>query len=72
MRDSRLWAKLGDAVRAGEEAFHVLYAETIWEHFDEHPDEARDFHRAMTDLSRLWAPLVAASWNWRNWNPAPT
>ena len=55
----RRWENLSEVVRSGS-ADHKLRGEgDRFQSLDEHPTEAADFNRAMTELTRLVAPDVA-------------
>lgn len=42
------WAGLAHSVKTGQPAFDEVHGKPIFEHFEEHPDEAEEFNRALT------------------------
>jgi hypothetical protein len=45
------WGRLLDGVRQGEVSFKLQYGEGVFDYFEKHPEPARVFHRAMTELT---------------------
>ena len=45
------WGRLLDGVRQGEVSFKLQYGEGVFDYLEKHPEPARIFHRAMTDLT---------------------
>ena len=43
----RAWSELLHSVQTGEPGFDRAFGESVWEHFDRHPDAARVFNGAM-------------------------
>ncbi|MFC6882319.1 MULTISPECIES: methyltransferase [Actinomadura] len=55
------WTRLPDSIRTGEPAFETLHGRTMFEHFGDHPEEARAFDAMMAaSAGRLVAPIVRA------------
>ena len=59
----RGWSHLEDCVRTGKQAPEMIYGKPAFEVFAEHPEFASVFNNAMTDLSRLDSPAVAATYS---------
>src|SRR5215471_17559924 len=58
------WGQLLHCVETGETAIRKLYGlQNPFEYFKTHPEEAAVFDAAMTDLSRLNAPLVVQTYD---------
>jgi O-methyltransferase domain/Dimerisation domain len=45
------WGRLLDGVRQGKVSFQLQYGEGVFDYFEKHPESARIFHRAMTELT---------------------
>jgi len=45
------WGRLIDGVRTGKTSFNLQYGEGVFDYFEKHPEPARIFHRAMTELT---------------------
>lgn len=59
----RGWSQLEYCVRTGKQALDQIYGEHIFKYFEEHPEEAQIFNDAMTDLSTIDGPAVAAAYS---------
>jgi O-methyltransferase domain/Dimerisation domain len=60
---TRGWSRLEYCVCTGKPAMEQNYGVPIFEFFKQHPDEARIFNDAMTELSMIDAPAVAEAYN---------
>lgn len=56
------WADFTRTVRTGVSSFDHVHGRSIWAHFEDHPDEAADFDRGMSEITRQAAPLIAQSY----------
>jgi SAM-dependent methyltransferase len=45
------WGRLLDGVRLGKTSFNLQYGVGVFDYFETHPESARVFHRAMTELT---------------------
>jgi hypothetical protein len=59
----RGWSELEYCVRTGKQALDKIYGTPIFEYFRQHEEEARIFHDAMTAVSTIQAPAVAAAYS---------
>src|SRR5262245_18992868 len=46
------WGHLLRSIKTGENAFHSIHGESVWQYRAERPDESAIFDQAMTELSR--------------------
>jgi hypothetical protein len=60
---ARGWSHLEYCVRTGKEAMNQIYGAPIFEFLQQRPAEGQIFNDAMTDLSRIDSPAVAAAYN---------
>ncbi len=60
---ARGWAELEYAVRTGQPTLQKIYGKPAFELFSDHPDWAEVFNRAMTEMSMLDSPAVAAAYS---------
>jgi hypothetical protein len=58
----RAWGSFTEAVRTGKSAFDSVHGKSVWDHFEEHPDEGAVFDKGMSVITRDVAPVVAASY----------
>ncbi len=54
------WAKLDEALVTGEAPFERVHGKSIWAHFAEHRDKGETFGQAMSELTAIDAPTIAA------------
>lgn len=55
------WTLLPDSVRSGRSAFETLHGRTLFEHFGDHPEDARVFDAMMSaSVRRLVGPILRA------------
>lgn len=71
LRGSRYYfspfAEFRFSVETGIPARGKVLGEGAFEYLRSHPDEERVFDDAMTEISRLWAPAVAAAYDFGEW-----
>jgi hypothetical protein len=60
---ARGWSHLEYCVRTGKEAMNQIYGAPVFEFLQQRPAEGQIFNDAMTDLSRIDSPAVAAAYN---------
>ncbi len=60
---ARGWSCLEHCVRTGEQALDKIYGVPVFEFLTKHPEEGRIFDDAMTALSMIDSPAVAAAYN---------
>ena len=60
---ARGWAQLDYCVRTGEQALDHIYGAPIFKYFEQHPEEGQIFNDAMTSLSAIDSPAVAAAYS---------
>jgi hypothetical protein len=60
---SRGWSDLEYCVRTGKQALDHIYGEHIFEFFTKRPEELQIFNDAMTSLSMMDSPAVAAAYS---------
>jgi hypothetical protein len=60
---SRGWSHLEYCVRTGKQALDKIYGMPIFEYFQQNAEEARNFNDAMTALSMIDGPAVAAAYS---------
>jgi hypothetical protein len=53
------WHSLADTLRTGMNGVEIAHGSTIWKHLAAHPDEGRDFHDAMVNITATDAPAFA-------------
>lgn len=58
------WEDLTETVRTGRSAFPRVHGMSVWDWFNEHPDEGRLFAGAMRTVTEIDAPAIAASDLW--------
>lgn len=56
------WADFRETLRTGENAFERVHGKSVWEWFDQHPDERETFARAMMSLTIMEAASVAETY----------
>ena len=56
---ARGWARLEDSVRTGKQAMEQIYGAPVFQFMEQHPEEARIFDQAMSDLSAIDSPAVS-------------
>ncbi len=59
----RGWSELEYCVRTGKQAPEKIYGEPVFKYLEQHPDEAKIFNEAMTELSAIDGPAVAAAYD---------
>jgi hypothetical protein len=59
----RGWSELEYCVRTGKQALDKIYGMPIFEYFGQHPEEVQIFNDAMTGLSMIHGPAVAAAYS---------
>ena len=59
----RGWSELEHCVRTGEQALDKIYGAHVFEFLREHPEEGQIFHDAMTAISMIDSPAVAAAYS---------
>ena len=57
------WSHLEYCVRTGKQALDKIYGSPTFEFLRKHPEEAKIFNQAMTDLSSIDAPAVAEAYS---------
>ncbi len=60
---SRAWSDLEYCVRTGKQALDHIYGEHIFDFFTKRPEELQIFNDAMTSLSMMDSPAVAAAYS---------
>jgi len=60
---ARGWSRLEYCVRTGKPAMDQIYGAQVFEYFQQNPAEGQIFNDAMTDISRIDSPAVAAAYN---------
>ena len=58
----RAWLDFSETVRTGKNAFERVHGKSVWDWFDEHPDERETFAHAMMSMTLLNAPAIAATY----------
>jgi hypothetical protein len=53
------WHELADALRTGRNGVEIAHGSPMWKYLAAHPDEGRDFHQAMVDITSTDAPAFA-------------
>jgi O-methyltransferase domain len=59
----RGWSHLEYCVRTGKPAMEQIYGAPTFEYLKQHPEEAKIFNDAMTDISTIDSPAVAEAYN---------
>jgi hypothetical protein len=59
------WADFDRTLMTGDSAFSRVHGQSIWDHFETHPDEGRQFALAMMGLTVHDAPVVARGYPFR-------
>lgn len=59
----RGWSHLEYCVRTGKQALDKIYGKPVFDYLKENPAEAQIFNDAMTELSMIDSPAVAAAYN---------
>jgi hypothetical protein len=59
----RGWSQLEYCVRTGKQALEQIYGTPIFDFFGQHPEESQIFNDAMTGLSMIDSPAVAAAYS---------
>jgi hypothetical protein len=59
----RGWSELEYCVRTGKQAPEKIYGAPVFRYLEQHPEEARIFNQAMTDLSEIDSPAVAEAYD---------
>ena len=62
------WSRIEHSVRTGERALDAVYGMPLWDYFEQHPEEAKIFNDAMTGLSMIDGPAVAAAYSFQGIN----
>jgi hypothetical protein len=57
------WADLQESVRTGEQAFTRVFKQRAFEYFAAHPTVGREFGEAMTSISTMETPAIAAAYD---------
>jgi hypothetical protein len=57
------WSRLDYCVRTGKQALDKIYGSPTFEFLRKHPEEAKVFNQAMTDLSSIDSPAVAEAYS---------
>ncbi len=60
--NAHAWADFRETLRTGKSAFERVHGMTVWEWFDEHPEERETFAHAMMSVTLLEAPGIAATY----------
>lgn len=58
----RAWIDFPETVRTGKNAFEPVHGKSVWQWFDEHPDEREMFAHAMMSMTLVNAPSVASTY----------
>ena len=56
------WTDFPETLRTGKNAFERVHGKTIWEWFDEHPEERETFANSMMAMTLADAPGIAATY----------
>jgi len=62
------WSRLEYCVRTGRQALDQIYGMPTFEYFKQHPEEARIFNDAMTQISSIDSPAVADAYDFSGIN----
>jgi O-methyltransferase domain/Dimerisation domain len=63
----RPFAEILYSVRTGKSARTEVFGMDGWEYLKQHPEQARMFDDAMTDMSAIIGPMVAAAYDFGRW-----
>ncbi len=58
------WQQLDSVVATGEPGFPNVHGMSVWQWFNEHPDEGRGFAAAMRRITEIDAPDIVAMYPW--------
>jgi hypothetical protein len=56
------WADFSETVRTGKNAFERVHGMSVWQWFDEHPEERETFAHAMMTMTIVDAPGIATTY----------
>lgn len=59
------WMDLGGTLRTGRNAFDRAYGKSVWDYFEDHPDERETFALAMMGRTVGQAPIIATLYPFR-------
>ena len=62
----RGWSHLEYCVRTGKQALDKIYGKPVFDYLKENPAEAQIFNDAMTELSMIDSPAIAAAYNFES------
>jgi hypothetical protein len=65
---ARGWGRLEYCVKTGKQALNEVYGMPLFQYFAQQPEAAQVFNQAMTDLSMLDGPAVAAAYSFSGIN----
>jgi O-methyltransferase domain len=65
---TRGWSRLDYCVKTGKQALDEVYGMHLFQFFAQHPEEAKVFNQAMSDLSSLDSPAVADAYSFSEIN----
>lgn len=57
------WAKLYESMRASESAFEAAMGAPLFEYLDQHPEDAKTYHRAVDEFTRREARALAENFD---------
>jgi O-methyltransferase domain/Dimerisation domain len=60
---TRNWAQLPWSVETGRSASYKVHGKSVWEVFDDSPDQAVNFNNGMTDMSQADSPAIAGAYD---------
>ena len=63
--NARAWADLDATLATGASAFDRVHGQTVWDWFEQHPDEREAFALAMSGLTVAHGPAIAALYPFR-------
>lgn len=58
------WADVTESIRSGRSAFPRVHGMSVWEWFEQHPDEERTFAGGMRWITEELAPMIVAGYEW--------
>jgi O-methyltransferase len=58
------WADLTESIRTGKSAFQRVHGMSVWEWFEQHPDEQRTFAGGMRFITEQLTPAIVAGYDW--------
>ena len=70
LRGSEFFAPFGEilySIQTGLPAIEKIYGKSTFEHLKEHPENARIFDDAMTNISGMLGPAIAAAYDFGAW-----